>query len=188
LASSGLGKETNAGHPEAKEDPMTVDMQAKVISFLQDAHAMEQSVTRMLERMIATTEDSDVRALLEDHRIETERHEQLLLKRLEALGSAPSPGKEVPAMLGAAIKGLTDMVRSDKPVRDARDGYVTEHLEIATYRTLEELADRAGDQETVNVASRIRADEEAMAEKISSSWGRAVDRALAEERDLEHTN
>jgi ferritin-like metal-binding protein YciE len=167
---------------------MTVDMQARVISSIQDAHAMEQSVTRMLERMIATTEDSEMRSILEEHLIETERHEQLLLKRLEALGEAPSAGREVPAMLGAALKGLTDMVRSDKPIKDARDGYVTEHLEIATYRLLEELADRSGDKETANVASRIRADEEAMAERIASSWGRAVDRALAEERDLEPTN
>jgi ferritin-like metal-binding protein YciE len=166
---------------------MTVDMQAKVVSSIQDAHAMEQSVTRMLERMIATTEDTEMRALLEEHLIETERHEQLLMKRLESLGQAPSPGREVPAMLGAALKGLTDMVRGDKPVKDARDGYVTEHLEIATYHLLEELADRAGDQETANIASRIRADEEAMAERLASSWGRAVDRALAEERNLERT-
>ena len=164
---------------------MPLDVRAKMITYLQEAHAMEQSVARMLERMIATTDDPGTKALLEEHHLETERHEQLVMKRLEALGETPSPSKELPAMVAATVKGFTDLLRGDKPARDGRDGYVTEHLEIATYQLLEELAERAGDRETANVARRIRSDEEEMAAKLAASWGKFVDIVLADERDLE---
>jgi ferritin-like metal-binding protein YciE len=159
---------------------MATDLREKLIDYLQDSHAMEQNVLRMLDSMIATTNDQETLARLKQHRGETERHEQLLLDRLQALGSGPSTVAEATAVLGAMLKGVGDQVRHDKPGKNARDAYVTEHFEIAAYELLERLANRAGDLETAQVARTIRLDEVAMAQWITERWDKFVDLTLAE--------
>jgi len=156
-------------------------IQDKLVSYLRDAHAMEGNVLRMLDSMIGNTSDEQIAAELRKHRTETERHEQLLEQRLEALGEGTGVMKEVPAVLGALVKGLGDTIRSDKPGKNARDGYVTEAMEIAAYRLLEQLATRAGDEETAQLARTICRDEENMRQVIESNWSRFIDLTLKEE-------
>jgi nucleotide-binding universal stress UspA family protein len=144
-------------------------LQEKLADYVEDAHAMEQSVLRSLDSMISTTDDYEMKSMLEHHKEETERHERLLKERLDALGEETSAPKEAQMVAAALLKGIADRARTDKPVKNARDGYVTEHMEIACYQILERLAERAGDTETAEVAGRNRADEEEMARKIDSS-------------------
>ena len=159
-------------------------MQDMLISYIRDAHAMERNVHKMLDSLIATTEDPQIKSEMEHHRTETERHEQLLAARLEAEGggSETSLVKDIPAMLGAMVKGIADMARSDKPGKNARDAYVTEALEIAAYELLERLADRCGDKETAEIARSIKADELAMRAKIEKNWDRFLELSIAEKQ------
>jgi ferritin-like metal-binding protein YciE len=155
-------------------------LREKLVDYIEDAHAMEQSVSRSLDSMISTTDDPEIRSMLEHHKEETERHERLLRERLDALGAGTSTRKEAQTVAGALLKGIGDVARTDKPGKNARDAYVTEHMEIAAYRLLERLAVRAGDQETAEVARRNRADDEAMAQKIDSNWDKFLDLTLEE--------
>jgi ferritin-like metal-binding protein YciE len=131
--------------------------------------------------MISTTSDPEIRAELERHKEQTEAQEQRLRDRLEALGRSPSIRKETQTIVGALMKGVADQVRGDKPGKNARDGYVTEHMEIAAYELLERLAERAGDRETAEVARRNKREEEQMAEKIAANWDKFLDLTLDEE-------
>jgi ferritin-like metal-binding protein YciE len=145
----------------------------------EDAHAMEQSISKMLCSMISTTDDPEIRSMLEHHKQETEEHERRLRERLDALGAGTSTRKQAQTIATALMKGVGDMARTDKPAKNARDGFVTEHMEKAAYHLLERLANKAGDERTAEVARQNRADEEAMARKIHSNWDRFLDLTLA---------
>ena len=152
----------------------------KLADYVADAHAMEVSVLRMLDSLIASTSDDEIRGHIERHRKQTEEQEQRLRMRLEALGRSPSKRKEAQTLVGTLMKGVADQVRGDKAGKNARDGYVTEHMEIAAYELLERLALLAGDAETALVARQNRLEEEAMAKKIASEWDRFLALTLVE--------
>jgi ferritin-like metal-binding protein YciE len=156
----------------------------QLVKHIDEAIAMEENVSRMLDGMIETTDDPAVIDLLERHKSETEQHSQRLRGRLKAHGASPSLVREAAGILGAIAKLPLDMVRGEKAGRNARDGYATEHMEIAAYQLLERVAIRAGDEETAEVARLNRADEEAMAKKLDEHWDHFVDLSLREEGAL----
>jgi ferritin-like metal-binding protein YciE len=155
-------------------------LQQKLIDYIEDAHAMEQSVSRMLDSMMSTTDDPEITEMLRHHKEETERHEQRLRERLDALGAGTSTRKQAQTIATALMKGAADQVRGDQAGKNARDGYVSEHMEIAAYQLLERLAERAGDTETAEIARQNRDDDEEMARRIDQSWGRTLELTLQE--------
>ncbi len=157
------------------------ELNEKVVDYIKDAHAMESNSLMMLKSMLKTTTDGEMLSLIEHHIGETEQHESRLRERLDALGEDTSKVRETGALLGATFKGIIDQMRTEKPSRNTRDAFVTESLEIAAYELLQRLADRAGDQQTAEIARRNLQDEKAMADKISATWDKAIDLTLAEE-------
>ncbi len=134
----------------------------------------------MLDSMISTTDDPEIEEMLRHHKEETERQEQRLRERLDALGAGTSTRKQAQTIATALMKGAADQVRGDQAGKNARDGYVTEHMEIAAYQLLERLAARDSDQEMAEVARQNRAEEEEMARKIDVNWEKFLDLTLAE--------
>ena len=153
----------------------------KLVEYIDDAYAMEQNVLRMLDGMIGTTEDPQMKRSLERHKKQTERQAERLKERLRDHGSSPSAVKEAGGVVGALMKSVVDVARGDKAGRNARDGYATEHMEIASYEMLERVARMAGDKETAAVARQNREEEEAMARSIASKWKKIVELSLKEE-------
>jgi ferritin-like metal-binding protein YciE len=153
----------------------------KLGDYVEDAHAMESNVLQMLNSMISTTDDQTIRRELEQHKKQTLRHQERLKERLENLGRDTSTRKEAQTLVGALMKGVADQVRGDKAGKNARDGFITEHMEIAAYELLERLAERAGDEQTAKVARMNKRDEESMAKKIASKWDKFIDLTLEEE-------
>jgi len=157
------------------------DLRDKLTSYISDALALEQNVEQMLSGMISTTEDPTMRQRLEQHQEETRAQQARLRERLESHGESASAMKEMAAKAGAAMKGVLDMGRGDKAGKNARDGYATEHLEIAAYQLLERVAIIAGDEATAEVARQNRAEEEAMARFIEEHWDDVAHQSLREE-------
>ena len=84
-------------------------------------------------------------------------------------------------ILQALAKMPLDMVRGEKAGRNARDGFATEHMEIASYELLRRIAEKAGDEETARVASEIIGEEKKMADVIAGNWDKFAELSLKEE-------
>jgi ferritin-like metal-binding protein YciE len=156
------------------------DLKDQLTKHIDEAIAMEQDVLRMLDSMIETTDDDEIKGELREHKLETERQSERLRERLEAHGSQPSLVREAGGVMGALMKSVVDVARTEKAGRNARDGYATEHMEIASYELLKRIAERANDIETVTACNEIIAQERAMAETIAANWDTFAELSLHE--------
>ena len=153
----------------------------QLVKHIDEALAMEQNVLRMLDSMISTTEDPEIREELREHKLETERHQDRMQQRLDAHGAQPSTVREAGGVLGALMKSVVDVARTEQAGRNARDAYATEHMEVASYHLLERIARKAGDEETAQAAQQNRTEDEAMAARIASHWDRFAELTLQEQ-------
>jgi ferritin-like metal-binding protein YciE len=162
------------------------------VQYLNEAHASETSLTRVLESQIAMAPAAgDYRASLERHLAETRDHAERVRARLRELGTDGDPMltwmSAVETAMGQAIalgKTPLDLLRGtsreEKVLRNAKDACATEALEVATYTALETLARSFGDEQTAALAASIRPDEERMLAELTSqlpSLADAVGRA-----------
>ncbi len=93
-------------------------LQQKLIDYIEDAHAMEQNVSRMLDSMISTTDDPQIAQMLRHHKDETELQKQRLAERLEALGAGTSARKQAQTIATALMKGAANQILAE--IRPAR--------------------------------------------------------------------
>ena len=156
-------------------------LKAQLIKHIDEAHAMEQNVLRMLDAMIATTDDPEILDTLEHHKVQTQSHADRMAQRLEAHDATPSTVRQLGGVLGALAKLPLDLVRGEKAGRNARDAYATEHVEIAGYELLSRIAQKAGDEETAAAAREIIEEERAMAKVIELNWDKFAELSLQEE-------
>ena len=149
----------------------------KVVQYLDEAHATELALVRVLQEQVAMTPRGSYRTALETHLGETREHAQRVERRLQELGEGSNPVMAVvgavQAVVGQALalgKAPFDLLRGsggeEKVLKNAKDACASESLEIATYTAIERLARSVGDDETAELAASIRADEEKMLERL----------------------
>jgi len=142
------------------------DLRDQLISYLTDIHSTEENALQQLRTGADGAQDAELAEVLREHLAETEEHERLMRERLEAYGESPSALKDVAQKGGALLAGAVAKAAPDTTGKIAIQAYATEHLEIASYRMLRTVAEHAGDQQTVQIAERILAQEDAAAEKL----------------------
>ena len=154
-----------------------VDAQQKVVQYLNEAHASELALVRVLQSQIAMTPRGSYRTGLESHLRETREHAERVQQRLSELDQSSNPvlaaAGFAETLIGQTVafwKLPLDLIRGsggeEKVLKNAKDASATEALEIATYTALEELARAVGDDQTARLAASIRADEEKMLARI----------------------
>jgi ferritin-like metal-binding protein YciE len=159
---------------------VTQELKNQLVKHIDEALAMEQNVLRMLDSMVNTTDDPEIREAIRQHKVETENQVDRMQRRLDAHGASPSTVREAAGIAQALMKSVVDVARSEKAGRNARDAYATEHMEIASYQLLERIAQRAGDEETAAAARASRAEEESMAKVIDANWDKFAELSLRE--------
>jgi ferritin-like metal-binding protein YciE len=149
----------------------------KVVQYLNEAHASESALVRVLQSQIAMTPRGTYRTGLETHLNETRNHAARVSRRLKTLDQGSNPFTAFVGLWGDLVgqtlalgKTPFDLLRGsggeEKVLKNAKDACATEALEIATYTAIERLASAVGDDETAKLAASIRADEEKMLQRI----------------------
>ena len=149
----------------------------KVVQYLNEAHASERGLVSVLQGQIAMTPRGSYRGALESHLGETRDHARRIERRLADLGPSGNPlqiamgwAEDALAQSFALAKMPFDLFRGsggeEKVLKNAKDAYATEALEIATYTALEHLARAVGDEATAELAVSIRSDEEKMLDRV----------------------
>jgi ferritin-like metal-binding protein YciE len=151
--------------------------QKKVVQYLGEAQATEDALVRVLQSQIAMTPRGAYRTALEQHLRQTRDHADRVAQRRRELGQGGNPLTAavgaLESVVGQALalgKTPFDLLRGsggeEKILKNAKDAYASEALEIATYTAIERLAQSVGDDETAELAASIRADEEKMLDRV----------------------
>jgi ferritin-like metal-binding protein YciE len=159
------------------------DLDERLRKYLADAHAIEEQAIALLERGPKLAGSERLASIYAEHLDETRDHAEAVEARLQALGGDPSTLKDAALRLGALNWGAFFQAHPDTAGKLAAFARAFEHLEIGGYEQLQRVAERAGDQETVQLAQTILAEEREAADRIASAFDDAVSASL-EQRNV----
>ena len=114
-------------------------MSQKIVQYLNEAHATEVALVRVLQSQIAMTPTGSYRSAIEGHLRETRNHAERIERRLKELGDSSSPITAtiglVETVLGQVValsKTPLDLLRGtggeEKVLKNAKDTAATEAL------------------------------------------------------------
>lgn len=155
-----------------------------LIEWLNDAYAMEQSITKVLEKQSAELDEyPDLQAKINDHLEETKSQADRVENCLDKLGEEVSGFKSGMAKMFGSIESVSIGKGHDRAVKYSMSDLTTEHFEIAAYRTIIAAAKDLGESEIVMTCEGILEEEKAMAQWIDERLESTVDKVLAEEHE-----
>jgi ferritin-like metal-binding protein YciE len=159
---------------------MTRDIQEQLTKYLADAHSIEEQALAQLRTAPDLAGDPAIAGSFREHLTETEGHERLTRELLEARDAKPSRVKD--AVMWAGGKGflLFARLQPDTPGKLLSHAISYEGLELASYSLLREVANRAGEGDVEQAATRIESEERAMIERLEGHFDAAVDASLRE--------
>ena len=142
----------------------------RFMEWLRDAHAAEEQAKTMLSGMARRIENyPQLKARIEQHIRETERHAELVRGCIERRGSSTSTVKDTGAKMIAMGQAMSGLFVGDEVMKGSIASAAFEAMEIASYRILIATAEKVGDLETKRVCEEILRDEEAMAEWLKQN-------------------
>jgi ferritin-like metal-binding protein YciE len=156
-------------------------LQEQLTKYLTDAHSIEEQALVQMRHAPRIAGDPEISAAFEWHLAETEAHESIVRERLAARDAAPAKLKDLAGKVTGKGFALFAQFQPDTPGKLVTHAYSYEHMELAAYELLNMVAERAGDTETAAAAQRIRAQEDAMSERLAALFDRAVDASLRDQ-------
>jgi ferritin-like metal-binding protein YciE len=148
--------------------------------YLTDCHSIEVQALAQLKRAPDIAGSPELAEMYAEHERETQEHKRLIEERLEAHGESPNKLKDVAGGVTGWGMVLFAKFNPDTPGKLAAHAHSYEAMEEAAYELLRRVAERAGDQETAQVARTILEQEKAMKGRIFDHFDRTVEASLRE--------
>lgn len=134
------------------------------VTWLNDAHALENVVATALKDQVALAEGHpEVQKAIEGHLEATHRHMEIVEGCLKELGESPSGMKDTMAKMGGKMQSMMQAGSGDTLIMAALNDYSAEHMEIASYESLIVAANELGHTGIASKLQGILDDEKRMA-------------------------
>jgi ferritin-like metal-binding protein YciE len=147
-------------------------IEATLVAYLRDVHALEGQAAQFLEAGIERAKDEQLESVFRRHLEETRGHAERIESLLTERGAGPSLIKDEALALGGLNLSAFFGAQPDTTTKLAGFAFAFEHLEVAAYELLQRVAARAGDEEVTTAAEQILAEERRAAEHVAASWDR----------------
>jgi ferritin-like metal-binding protein YciE len=159
---------------------MADNLHDQLHKYLTDTHSIEVQALAQMKRAPGMAGSPELAEIYKQHERETEEHKRLIEERLEAHGESPNKLKD----LAGSVTGLGFVLfakfNPDTPGKLAAHAHAYEAMEEAAYEFLSRVAERAGDEDTAEVARRILEQEKAMKGRIFDHFDASVEASLRE--------
>jgi ferritin-like metal-binding protein YciE len=153
-----------------------------LISWLNDAFAMEKGLVQVLENHASDVKDRpEMYRKIAEHLEKTKLHADRVRDCVERLGGSTSSVKTAMGTVSGFIHGRTTGAAPDELVKNALGDYASEHLEIASYKALIVAARALGEAEVARICEDILRDEEDMASWLEQQLPTIVQEFLGQE-------
>src|SRR3954454_17261250 len=159
---------------------MADNLHEQLHKYLTDTHSIEVQALAQLKRAPGIAGGPELAQMYEQHEGETEDQKRLIEERLEAHDASANKLKDVVADVTGIGMFLFAKFNPDSPGKLAAHAHSYEAMEEAAYEFLYRVAQRAGDQETADVARRILEQEKAMKGRIFDHFDQTVEASLRE--------
>src|SRR3954447_25491065 len=157
---------------------MQEDIQEQLTKYLTDAHSIEEQALAQLRTAPDIAGHPRLSELYREHLRETEGHEQRTRRLLEERDAKSSLTKDTIMKLGGKGFLLFARLQPDTPGKLHAHALSYEALELSSYELLARVGERAGEQEVVDAAARIRDEERGMIDRLEANVDRAAEAAL----------
>ncbi len=139
-----------------------------LVTWLNDAYAMEQTLVETLERQVGHMKGMpDAQNKIRQH-IELSKDQAQRVKGcIEQLGGKISHTKSALGNMMGSLQGMAPSAAKDKALKDALMDFAAENFEIASYRTLAAAARDCGHPEIATTCEGILREEEQMAQWVN---------------------
>jgi ferritin-like metal-binding protein YciE len=148
----------------AMPDQNITELKKYYVIGLRNAHALETQAVQILERQLdRLAHYPEVEDRLRAHLDESKQQRVRLEEVLGAQGETYSSIKEVVLGISGNFAALSHAAAGDEIIKNTLANYMFEHFEIATYKSLIEMAELIGDASGLAAATTSLAEEERMA-------------------------
>lgn len=141
-----------------------------LITWLNDAYAMEESQVEMLERFIKDFDsEPDIKSRLQEHLDMTRQQREDIKTCLGRLDQTPSKVKSLLGNLLGMAQGMSTGPYKDELIKNMLLLHAGEHFEHASYLALVTAAEECCEDEIADVCERIAEEENDMADWAGES-------------------
>jgi ferritin-like metal-binding protein YciE len=156
----------------------------QLISWLNDAHAMEQGLIPILQNHAddIDTELPDAAMRIQEHINETQNHGRRIEECLALLDEAPSTVKSTASYVMGTAESFVTAMFSDELIKNVLMDYASEQFEVAAYTALVAAAEELGEMEVARLCEENRREDQLMAAWFERQIPTAVAAVLAKEQ------